>query len=158
MTFQLIRAQRDDLCAVGGHINRAVVPATAVLKVFDAIRGLEKSLPDPQCDLPGYLGALQRLKEASRFLGENRGMAIQLLADIIEYLEDHKMADERFISSLKKALQNLWELEGGKEKGLLDGGLLQVSLGRFANEFQRLLSENSVPLPMTSPILVNEQL
>ncbi|XP_073134339.1 exocyst complex component EXO70A1-like [Henckelia pumila] len=152
-----IRAQRDDLIAVGGHINRAVVPATAVLKVFDAIHGLEKSLPDPQADLPGYLGVLKRLKEALKFLGENCGMAIQWLADIVEYLEDHKMADERFISSLKKAVENLRELEGGEEKGLLDGGLLQVSLDRLANEFRRLLSENSVPLPMASPVLENEQ-
>lgn len=126
VTIQPIRAQRDYLRAVGGHINRAVIPATAVLKVFDAIRGLGKLLPDPQSDLPGYLGVFKRLKEAFRFLGENCGMAIQWLGDVVEYLEDHKMADERFISSLKKALQNLWELEGGKEKGLLDGGLLQA--------------------------------
>ncbi|XP_075524223.1 exocyst complex component EXO70I-like [Primulina tabacum] len=117
VAIQPIRAQRDDLRAVGGHINRALVHATAVLKFFDAIHGLEKSLPDPQSDLPGYLGVLKRLKEALRFLGENCGMAIQWLAGIVEYLEDHKMADEWFISSLKKALENLWELEGGKETG-----------------------------------------
>ncbi|PIN04198.1 Exocyst component protein [Handroanthus impetiginosus] len=152
-----IRAERDALSAVGGHINRAVVPAAAVLKVFDAIHGLEKSLSDPQYDLPGYLGVLKRLEEALRFLGENCGMAIQWLADIVEYLEDHKVADEWFISGLKKALNGLRELEAGEEKGRLDGGLLEVALNRLENEFRRLLIENSVPLPMSSPTLPGEQ-
>ncbi|GFS41989.1 exocyst subunit exo70 family protein G1 [Actinidia rufa] len=90
-----IRAQREALVAVGGHINRAVVPAAAVLKVFDAIHGLEKSLSDPQLDLLGYLSVLKRLEEALRFLGDNCGMAIQWLDDIVEYLEDNKVADDR---------------------------------------------------------------
>lgn len=152
-----IRAESDALSSVGGHINRALVPATAVLKVFDAIHGLEKSLSDPQSDLPGYLGVLKRLEEALRFLGENCGMAIQWLADIVEYLEDHKVADSRFISGLKKALTGLRELEAGEEKGHLDGGLLEAALDRLENEFRRLLTENTVPLPMASPTLPGEQ-
>ncbi|KAL2525372.1 exocyst subunit exo70 family protein G1 [Abeliophyllum distichum] len=157
ISIRPIRAQRDALGTVGGHINRAVVPAAAVLKVFDAIHGLEKSLSDPQSDLPGYLGVLKRLEEATRFLGENCGMAIQWLADIVEYLEDHKVADNRFISGLKKALECLRQLEVGEEKGRLDGGLLEVALDRLENEFRRLLTENSVPLPMSSPTLPGEQ-
>ncbi|CAI9103683.1 OLC1v1002214C1 [Oldenlandia corymbosa var. corymbosa] len=152
-----IRAPRDALSAVGGHINRAVVPATAVLKVFDAIHGLEKSLFNPQSDLPGYLGVLKRLEEALRFLGENCGMAIQWLADIVEYLEDHKVADGRFIANLKMALEHLRELHVNEEKGCLDGGLLEAALDRLENEFRRLLTENSVPLPMSSSPLPGEQ-
>ncbi|KAL8499459.1 hypothetical protein ACS0TY_022428 [Phlomoides rotata] len=152
-----IRAETDALDAVGGHINRAVVPAAAVLKVFDAIHGLEKSLSDPQSNLPGYLSVLKRLVEALGFLGENCGMAIQWLADIVEYLEDNKVADSRFISSLKKALNNLRELESGEEKGHLDGGLLEVALDRLENEFRRLLTEFSVPLPLPSPAMAGEQ-
>ncbi|CAA3007184.1 exocyst complex component EXO70A1 [Olea europaea subsp. europaea] len=146
-----IQAPEDALSAVGGHISRAVVPAAAVLKVFDAIHGLEKSLSDPQPDLRGYLGILKQLGQALRFLGENCGMAIQWLADIVEYLEDHKVADERYILGLKKALKWLQELVVGEEKGRLDGGLLEVALDRLENEFRRLLMENSIPLPMSSP-------
>ncbi|KAM7493602.1 hypothetical protein LguiB_028211 [Lonicera macranthoides] len=146
-----IRAQKEALEAVGGHINRAVVPAAAVLKVFDAIHGLEKSLSDPQSDLPGYLSVLKRLEEALRFLGENCGMAIQWLDDIVEYLEDYKVADDGYISNLKKALKHLRELQSNDEKGRLDGGLLEAALERLENEFRRLLTENSVPLPMSSP-------
>lgn len=152
-----IRAQKDALGAVGGHINRAVVPATAVLKVFDAIHGLEKSLSDPQSDLPGYLGVLKRLEEALRFLGENCEMAIQWLADIVEYLEDHAVADDRFTLSMKEALTSLRELHSGEEKGRLDGGLLEVALDRLESEFRRLLVENTIPLPMSDPALPGEQ-
>ncbi|KAK6772950.1 hypothetical protein RDI58_028188 [Solanum bulbocastanum] len=152
-----IRAQKDALGSVGGHINRAVVPATAVLKVFDAIHGLEKSLSDPQSDLPGYLGVLKRLEEALRFLGDNCEMAIQWLADIVEYLEDHAVADDRFTSSMKEALTSLRELHSGEEKGRLDGGLLEVALDRLESEFQRLLVENTIPLPMSDPALPGEQ-
>lgn len=152
-----IRAPKDALSDVGGHINRAVVPATAVLKVFDAIHGLEKSLSDPQSDLPGYLGVLKRLEEALRFLAENCGMAIQWLADIVEYLEDHKVADGKFIANLNKALDYLRELQSNEEKGRLDGGLLEAALDRLENEFRRLLTENSVPLPMSSSPLPGEQ-
>lgn len=152
-----IRAQKDALSAVAGHINRAVVPATAVLKVFDAIHGLEKSLSDPQSDLVGYLGVLKRLEEALRFLGENCEMAIQWLADIVEYLEDHRVADGRFISNLKEELSGLRKLQSGDEKARLDGGLLVIALDRLENEFRRLLTENSVPLPMSDPPLPGEQ-
>ncbi|EPS72337.1 hypothetical protein M569_02419, partial [Genlisea aurea] len=148
-----IRAPCDALDAVGGHIHRAVVPAAAVLKVFDAIHGLEKSLSDPQTDLPGYLGVLKRLEEALSFLAENCGMAVQWLADIVEYLEDHNVADLRFTSGLKKALKNLQELENGKENDLLDGGLFQFALERLENEFRRLLTENSFPLSKPPTLL-----
>ncbi|XP_047337760.1 exocyst complex component EXO70A1 [Impatiens glandulifera] len=151
-----ILAQTDALDAVGGHINRAVVPAAAVLKVFDAIHGLEKSLSDPQSDLPGYLSVLKRLEEALRFLGDNCGMAIQWLDDIVEYLEDNRVADDRYIANLKKALKYLKELQS-EENGNLDGGLLGVALDRLENEFRRLLTENSQPLPMANPVSGEEQ-
>ncbi|KAL3627216.1 hypothetical protein CASFOL_028579 [Castilleja foliolosa] len=83
-------------------------------------------------------------------------MAIQWLTDIVEYLEDHKVADSRFTSVLKENLKKLRDLENGEEKGRLDGGLLDVALERLENEFRRLLNENSVPLPMLS-LTENEQ-
>lgn len=152
-----IRAQEEALDAVGGHINQAVVPAAAVLRVFDAIHGLEKSLSDPQSDLPGYLSVLKRLEEALKFLGDNCEMAIQWLDDIVEYLEDYKIADGRYISNLKKALKYLRELQKNEEKGRLDGGLLEAALNRLEKEFRRLLMEHSVPLPMSSQSSLEEQ-
>ncbi|XP_057423884.1 exocyst complex component EXO70A1 [Lotus japonicus] len=142
-----IRAEKDALVAVGGHINRAVGPAAAVLKVFDAVHGLEKSLlSDPRNDLPGYLSVLKRLEEALRFLGDNCGLAIQWLDDIVEYLEDNNIADQVFLSNLKKELEGL----RGSGNGELDGGLLAAALDKLENEFRLLLTENSVPLQMSA--------
>lgn len=153
-----IRADKEALAAVGGHINRAVGPAAAVLKVFDAVHGLEKSLlSDPRSDLPGYLSVLKRLEEALRFLGDNCGLAIQWLEDIVEYLEDNAVADERYLSNLKKSLKSLRELQSDEGKAYLDGGLLEAALEKLENEFRRLLTEHSVPLPMSSSSSLGEQ-
>ncbi|KAM0070296.1 putative exocyst complex component Exo70, cullin repeat-like-containing domain superfamily [Helianthus debilis subsp. tardiflorus] len=151
-----IGAQPDALDTVSGHINKAVVPAAAVLKVFDAIHGLEKSLSDPKSDLSGYLKVLGNLRGAVKFLSDNCGMAVEWLGDIVEYLEDYNVADKRYISSLKNAITRLKDLQH-EEKGCFDGGLLAVSLDRLEDEFRRLLTENSVPLPMSSSPLKDEQ-
>ncbi|KAJ7958645.1 Exocyst subunit Exo70 family protein [Quillaja saponaria] len=153
-----IRADKDALVAVGGHINRAVAPAEAVLKVFDAVHGLEKSLlSDPRNDLPGYLSVLKRLEEALRFLRDNCGLAIQWLEDIVEYLEDNTVADERYLSNLKESLKNLRELQMDEDKPSLDGGLLDAAFDKLENEFRRLLTDNSVPLPISSSPSLGDQ-
>lgn len=155
-----IRAEREALVAVGGHINRAVGPAAAVLKVFDAVHGLEKSLlSDPRNDLSGYLAVLKRLEEALKFLGENCGLAIQWLEDIVEYLEDHTVADQRYLSNLKKSLKGLREFQndGENKKSVLDGGLKDAALDKLETEFRRLLMDHSVPLPMAESPSGQEQ-
>ncbi|KAI3932719.1 hypothetical protein MKW98_012690 [Papaver atlanticum] len=146
-----IRAQKEALVAVGGHIDRAVGPAAAVLKVFDAVHGLERSLlSDPRIDLAGYLSVLKRLEEALKFLADNCGLAIQWLEDIVEYLEDNSVADEKYLSNLKNSLKTLRELQTDEERARLDGGLLYAALEKLEAEFRRLLMEFSVPLPMSS--------
>ncbi|KAG6472524.1 exocyst complex component EXO70A1-like [Zingiber officinale] len=139
-----IRAERGALVAVGGHIDRAVGPAAAVLKVFDAVHGLERSLlADPLTDLPSYLAVLKRLEEALRFLSDNCGLAVQWLDDIVDYLEDNALADPRFIGILKDSLASL-----KSSPSLLDGGLLAAALDKLESEFRRLLAENTTPLQM----------
>ncbi|KAJ6808110.1 exocyst complex component EXO70A1-like [Iris pallida] len=141
-----IRAHRDALASVGPHIDRAVGPAAAVLKVFDAVHGLEPSLlSDPRHDLPAYLSLLKRLQEALRFLSDNCALAVQWLDDIVDYLHDHSLADSRFLSSLNHSLLSLKSTTSP-----LDGGLLEVALGKLLSEFRRLLEEHTVPLPMSS--------
>ncbi|GKD91462.1 exocyst complex component EXO70A1, partial [Tanacetum coccineum] len=49
------------------------------------------------------------------------------------------------------------ELQSKEEKGRLDGGLLEAALDRLEGEFRRLLTENSVPLPMSSSPVKDEQ-
>ncbi|KAA3485295.1 exocyst complex component EXO70A1-like [Gossypium australe] len=140
-----IHDSNDALVAVEGHINRVVGPAATMLEVFDVIHGLENSLlSDPMNDLPGYLSVLKCLKVALRFLSDNCGLTIQWLEDIIEYLEDNRVAD---------GIHRSRELQNDRKRVHLDGGLLDVALDKLENEFRRLLTEHSVPLPMSSPSL-----
>ncbi|KAK8952633.1 hypothetical protein KSP40_PGU019486 [Platanthera guangdongensis] len=141
-----IRARREALVSSAGHIDRAVGPAAAVLKVFDAVHGLEPSLlADPLADLPAYLSLLQRLEEALRFLSDNCGLAIQWLDDIVDYLSDNLLIDSRFVSFLKSSLESL-----KSSSAPLDGGLLVAALDKLEGEFRRLLDDHSSPLPMAS--------
>lgn len=151
-----IRAPREALMEVGGHIDRAVGPAAAVLKVFDAVHGLERPLlsgDGPAEDLPGFLDILTRLEEALKFLSDNSGLAVQWLDDIIEYLADHSLADPRFISQLTDTLYSL-KSGSGTNQNLpepLDGGLLSATLDRLELEFCQVLSAHSTPIPLQSP-------
>ncbi|KAL6888510.1 hypothetical protein ACP4OV_009536 [Aristida adscensionis] len=144
-----IRAPRAELAAAGPHIDRAVGPAAAVLKVFDAVHGLEQPLLAPAAaggDLPGYLAVLARLEEAHGFLADNCGLAAQWLADIVEYLGDRDLADPRFLADLGVTVEEL-----KKSSGDLDGGLLAAALGILQNEFLVHLAIHSEPLAMQQP-------
>ncbi|XP_062218206.1 exocyst complex component EXO70A1-like [Phragmites australis] len=141
-----IRAPRAELAAAGPHIDRAVGPAAAVLKVFDAVHGLEPPLLAPGAadgDLPGYLAVLGRLEEALRFLSDNCGLAAQWLADIVEYLGDRDLADPRFLADLGVTLDEL-----RRPSGDLDGGLLAAALDILEAEFRCLLADHSAPFAM----------
>ncbi|KAG8074765.1 hypothetical protein GUJ93_ZPchr0006g43943 [Zizania palustris] len=144
-----IRAPRDALEGAGANIDRAVGPAAAVLKVFDAVHGLEPPLLAGSAaaeDLPGYLAVLSRLEEALHFLFNNCGLATQWLADIVEYLGDRNLADARFVSDLAEVLAQLKNPSAN-----LDGGLLAAALDILEAEFRRLLAEHSAPLAMQEP-------
>ncbi|XP_034695825.1 exocyst complex component EXO70A1-like [Vitis riparia] len=147
-----LRAQKCSLDALGGHISRAVGPATAVLKVFDAIHGLEKSLSsDPSSDLYGYLVVVKRLEEALRFLAENCGLAIRWLEDLVEFLKENAVIDDhRYLSNVTKSLKILRELQANEEGARLNGGLLSAAYDKLETEYRRLLRENGVPLPIIS--------
>jgi exocyst complex protein 7 len=153
-----IRAPMAELAAAGPHIDRAVGPAAAVLKVFDAVHGLEPPLllhhrgpgagagaGATVADLPGYLAVLGRLEEALGFLSNNCGLAAQWLADIVEYLGDHDLADPRFLAEVGVLLEAL-----KKPSGYLDGGLLAAALDMLEAEFRRLLADHSTPLSITT--------
>ncbi|GJN39231.1 hypothetical protein PR202_gb28336 [Eleusine coracana subsp. coracana] len=145
-----IRASRDALAAAGPNIDRAVGPAAAVLKVFDAVHGLEPPLLARAAvsqDLPGYLAVLAQLEQARRFLADNLGVAAQWLTDIVSYVGDRKLADPGFVADLAEALGKLKDPANAD----LDGGLLSAALDILEVEFRRLLVDHSAPLAMKAP-------
>jgi exocyst complex protein 7 len=154
-----IRASRDALEGAGPNIDRAVGPAAAVLKVFDAVHGLEPPLLAGAAataqDLPGYLAVVGRLEEALRFLADNCGLAAQWLSDIVEYLGEQSLADPSFVAGLAQALA---KLKDNPPSGAdLDAGLLAAALDVLEAEFCRLLAEHSAPLAMPDPTSNNSK-
>ncbi|CAN6173443.1 unnamed protein product [Urochloa humidicola] len=146
-TVRPIRAPAEALESAGGDMDRALGPAAAVLKVFDAVHGLEPALLARESlahDLPGYLAVLAQLEAALRLLADNCGLAAQWLADIVAYLGDRDLADPGFLDGLAA------QLEGLKARAAddLDAGLLTAALGMLEVEFRRLLEEHSAPLAM----------
>ncbi|PUZ59277.1 hypothetical protein GQ55_4G028100 [Panicum hallii var. hallii] len=145
-----IRAPPEALAAAGRDIDRALGPAAAVLKVFDAVHGLEAALlarGSLAGDLPGYLAVLAQLEAALRLLADNCGLAAQWLADIVAYLGERDLADPRFVADLTEQLERLKK----DHSAGLDAGLLAAALGILEAEFRRLLAEHSAPLAMKEP-------
>ncbi|GJM97560.1 hypothetical protein PR202_ga14495 [Eleusine coracana subsp. coracana] len=142
-----IRASRDALAAAGPNIDRAVGPAAAVLKVFDAVHGLEPPLLARAAvsqDLPGYLAVLAQLEQARRFLADNLAVAAQWLTDIVSYIGDRNLADPGFVADLAEALAQLKDPANAD----LDGGLLSAALDILQVQFRRLLADHCAPLAM----------
>lgn len=147
-----MRNHKKILVGLGGHIDRAVGPAAAVLRVFDAVHGLEESLlADPHLDIWGYLAVVNRLEEALKFLSENCSVATQWLEEIVEYLDRHSVGEGCYLPSLRESLEGLRALQRDQDRTGLDGGLLDVALNKLEGEFRRLLVENSVLLPLLLP-------
>ncbi|XP_057949725.1 exocyst complex component EXO70A1-like [Malania oleifera] len=154
--FQPILVQMRALVAVRGHINRAVAPAAAVLKVFDAVHELKNSLLSNPClDLPEYLTVMNQLEEALKFLAGNCRLAIQWLEDIAEFLEENAViTNDRYLSNLNKSLKILQELEVAMKHASLNGGLLNVAFDQLEIEFKRQLAEISVPVPKAAKVSI----
>ncbi|CAN6200633.1 unnamed protein product [Urochloa humidicola] len=145
-----IRAHAEALASAGGDIDRALGPAAAVLKVFDAVHGLEQALlarDSLASDLPGYLAVLAQLEAALRLLADNCGLAEQWLADIVAYLGDRDLADPHFLSGLAAQLDRLRARARAADDDL-DAGLLAAALAMLEAEFRRLLVAHSAPLAM----------
>ncbi|GJN39229.1 hypothetical protein PR202_gb28334 [Eleusine coracana subsp. coracana] len=120
-----LRATRS-LAAAGPNIDRAVGPAAAVLKVFDAVHGLEPPLLARAAvsqDLPGYLAVLAQLEQA------------------------RSLPTPGFVADLAEALGKLKDPANAD----LDGGLLSAALDILEVEFRRLLVDHSAPLAMKAP-------
>ncbi|CAI0442226.1 unnamed protein product [Linum tenue] len=143
-------AQKCTFVAISDHVDRAVGPAEAVLKVHGSIQELQKSLvtADPSSDLYAYLSYLKQLEEALKFLANNCGLAIQWLQDMLQFLEDNSVSREPYISNVRKSLRILLELQATERRARVDGGVLIDAFRRLEREFEQLLVANSVPVPL----------
>lgn len=132
------------------HVDRAVGPAAAVLRIFDIVHELETSLisADPSSDLRGYLITVQRTEEAVKLLRDNCKLVSLWLEDAVQFLQDRGIADDWYILKFKKSLKILEQLQEVEGSIGLRGGFLMDAFNRLENEFRRLLTNNSFPAPV----------
>ncbi|KAK9726804.1 hypothetical protein RND81_05G238200 [Saponaria officinalis] len=137
-------SRRTTISAVGQHVDRAFGPVAAVLKIYDSVQGLERSLLSglTDSDIVGYLSRVKQLEEALRFLSANCGLAVQWMEDIVRLLDEDVMADDMYVLNLKRSLRILKELKVMEVRGRLSGGLLNDSFNMIEIEFRRLVKEN----------------
>ncbi|GMH03858.1 hypothetical protein Nepgr_005697 [Nepenthes gracilis] len=140
-----IRSSHARTCmfaVVRGHVEHAICPATAALKVHDAVRCLERlSTSDPCCDTFGCLPVVKQMEEALRFLNDNCVLAVQWMEDVVKLLEDSVDADDEYVVNVKRCLRALKELMKIEAYAHLEGGLLSTAFDKLELEFRRLLKE-----------------
>lgn len=130
------------------HVDRAIGPAAAVLRIFEVVLELENSFPDdPSSDLYGYLSAIQRIEEASRLLSDNCKLVILWLQEALRLFNEDNHEDDWYFQNVMKCLNILMQIEETERRLSFDGGLLSEAVNKIKGEFRRLLSEISLPLP-----------
>lgn len=144
--------RKCSLLEIRGHIKHSVGPAAAVVKVFDAVNELENLLlSDPSSNLFRYLSLVKQLEEALRFLTDNCGLVIRWLEEVEQFLEDRTVdEDDWYLSTLRKSLMILRELQAMEGQSRLSGGPLFDALEKLETEFRHLLMENSFPMTFSS--------
>lgn len=150
-----ILMHKSTYVAVRNDIDCVIGPAAAVLRVYNAVCELDRtlSLSDPHTDLFTYLSVMKRLEEGLRFLASNCELAIQWLEDILEPLESISLfANENYLSKLNKSLIILEELHDMERRARLDGGSFSAALDKLENEFRQLLAENTDLIPIVPPL------
>ncbi|KAK9022452.1 hypothetical protein V6N11_002714 [Hibiscus sabdariffa] len=139
--------------AVRDHIGLALGPAVAVLKILDSVRELERSLlsdSGPDSDLFSYISTIRRFEEAMKFLTGNCNLAIQWLHGVNQFLEDNSVADDRYISNVKRSVAILEELLATGEQARRNGKLLCGAFDKLEISFQQILTEISAPVGLAN--------
>ncbi|KAI5679547.1 hypothetical protein M9H77_00774 [Catharanthus roseus] len=143
-----IVASKCDLYDIRRHLDRAIGPAAAVLKIFEVVLQLQDSLilSDPALDLQGYLSIIQRTEEAAHLLTDNCKLVILWLQDALQFLQENAAAgDDRdwYLQNITKCLNILKHLQATEQRLILQGGLLTQAFDKLEDEFGQLLSEIS---------------
>ncbi|EEF34095.1 protein binding protein, putative [Ricinus communis] len=144
--------QKCRFSAIKDHIDRAVYPAMAVLKVCKAIQELEKSLisDSPRPDLSAYLLLITQFEQALKFLSDNCSLAIQWLEGILQFLEEEKVANGLYVFRVEMSLTILQEFQATEARARVSGGILGLAFDKLKIEFKQLLADNSIPVAFPS--------
>ncbi|KMZ72250.1 exocyst subunit exo70 family protein G1 [Zostera marina] len=144
-----ISADQKTLDSFSSQIDEAIIPAAAILRVFDTVHRLEFSLlSETVDDISAYLTRIRQLEEALSFLSDKYRFAVEWLEDIVDYIKKNSASEHGHTAFMNDLVISI------KQAGLdleypLDGGLLDAALNRLESKFRSLIKEHSVPLLTT---------
>ena len=141
-------------------IDSVLCSVSAILKVFQCVGHLEHSLSiDASSDLFTYVSNTKKLEEALTFLTNNCKLAVSWLKSVFKFLQSKTTIgpNEFYLLNVNKSLGILQELQAIEDGARLDKGILSIALDKLEIAFHKLLMENSMPLPLVSLYLHNDQ-
>ncbi|XP_065852102.1 exocyst complex component EXO70I [Euphorbia lathyris] len=126
------------------QIDTLVCPAMAVLRMCSSIQQMENSVlsENPGSDLHAYLILIKKLEDALKFLGDNCGLAVQWMEDILRILEEKMVSNDLYFDKINMCVRILKGLKVTGERARFDGGILADAFRKLEEEFKTLVSEN----------------
>ncbi|KAL8493153.1 hypothetical protein ACS0TY_024388 [Phlomoides rotata] len=117
------------------HVDRAIGPASSVLKALDLVYELQDSLSThpPPLNLFIYLADIKRLLQALKLLSETCRLVITWLEDVVRILKNN--AADHHLARVLKVVQLLVELQSFSNPG--DGGVLYCAFNNLESEYKR---------------------
>lgn len=119
------------------HVDRAIAPASVVLKTLNLVYELQDSLPTrPPAPLGlfVYLTNIKRLVQALKLLSGSCRLVIMWLEDVVQILKNN--AVDRHLIRVLKLMQLL---QSFSHYGDADGGVLSCAFSNLESEYKRRL-------------------
>lgn len=133
-------------------VDRVIGPAASVVKIFDVICELEKTLStdDPCDDVSTYLTTMKWMEEALGLLTDNCKL-------VISWLEtsscNSSVVENWYVVNVNKCLSILRELQATEERFRAKDGVLMLALDKLEIEFASML-RGIPPLSVFSPDVI----
>lgn len=146
-------------CAVyeiRGHVDRAIGPAAAMVKVLDLVYELQDSLQvDPPYAAAVLSTSIRRLQEALKLLADNCRLLILWLQDVVHILKSNAAsADDWYLVRISKVVSILMELQSFCQDG--GGVIISSAFDSLEIEYRRLLTQTDSSQPTFEESAIQE--
>lgn len=118
----------------------------AVLKIYDSVYGFEKFI------VVGLIGGyilvflffVKQFEEGLKFLFDNCGLVVEWMEDIVKFLDENVVDDDKYILNLMRLLRIFKEIKILEICVWFKEGFLSYSFDKFEFELRKLVKENCI--------------
>ncbi|KAL8217363.1 hypothetical protein R6Q57_020736 [Mikania cordata] len=147
--------------SIGDHVGRALPTVLAVLNVYRLVNELGTSVAAQSSshlnlDLTLYISLIKRFKQALTLLTNTCKLAILWVQDVKQFLQHTTTIgvahDQPYHLIVCKTLHLLKKVQETEKCCLLDQGILGVAFKVLEDEYENLLTQNSLPVQVPSSL------